>query len=108
MEPAGISIRSIAMEADMQAVVGGFGSLLGERCGRGLFGGMMPQEVTMNVDYNPDTENPPAASRVGKSATAARQGVISGRVVTVLAVSMVLVVIALAVAYAVAWHYGQS
>jgi hypothetical protein len=88
----------------MDEVPGSFGSLIGERCGRGLFGGVMLQEVMMNVEYNPDTENPLPPSSAGKSATAARQGIISGRVVTVLAVSMVLVIVALVVAYAVSWR----
>jgi hypothetical protein len=71
-----------------------------ERRARGLLGGAVQRETTMNVNYNPDADNsaPPGAA---KPATEARQGVISGRVLLVLVVSTVLVVIGMALAYAV-------
>jgi len=88
----------------MDDAVGAFGSLVGERCGRGLFGGTVQQEATMNVNYDPKTETPVAPASAGKPATEARQGVVSGRVVTVLVVSTVLVIVAMVVAYLVTRH----
>jgi hypothetical protein len=82
---------------------GGFGSWIGERCGRGLFGGLFQQEATMNVNYDPATDNAQQPG-AGKPATEARQGVISGRVVLVLVVSMLLAIAAMAIGYAVAWR----
>jgi hypothetical protein len=73
---------------------------------------VIQQEPTMTVNYNPDIEipRPPLHARpisypisyVGKSATEARQGVISGRVLLVLVASMSLAIVGLTVAYLVA------
>jgi hypothetical protein len=78
----------------MEAAQDVVGSSAGEQCGRGLFGGTVQREAMMKVNYDPATENPLSPPRVDKSATEARQGVISGRVLLVLVVSMVLTMVA--------------
>ena len=102
----------IELRTNMENPPGVFGSFAGERCGRGMFGGPIhaipiQQEAMMTVNYNQDTQVPVPSPkqppvRVGKSATEARQGVISGRVLLVLVVSTALAIVGLAVAYVVA------
>jgi hypothetical protein len=72
-----------------------------ERRARGLLGGAVQREMTMNMNYSPETDKATAQPRPPKPATEARQGVISGRVLLVLLVSTVLVVIMMALAYAI-------
>ena len=72
-----------------------------ERRSRGLLGGAVQWETMMNVNYTPDTDHSASQSRAAKPATEARQGIISGRILLVLLVSMALVVAGMAIAFAV-------
>jgi hypothetical protein len=68
---------------------------------RGVLGGIVYHEVMMPASADRDIDPPAAATcaTVGKPATEARQGVISGRVVLVLLTSTALVIVALVSAY---------
>ena len=74
-----------------------------QRIPQGLVGGAVCQEIIMNAIHEPkpeiDTRISPPLSQGSDAVDRARQGVVSGRVLTVLLTSFTLAVIALAVTY---------